>query len=55
MRMDERKEEKVVLLHIGKKAPKGFRELPGGMHLGKGIWILRCEPIKEGGTCEREI
>lgn len=32
-------------IHIGKKAPKGYRELPGGVHLGKGIWMLRVERI----------
>lgn len=36
-----------MMLHIGKKVPKGFRELPGGIHLGKGIWILKMEPIKD--------
>ena len=29
--------------HIGRKVPKGFKELPGGIHLGKGIWILKME------------
>ena len=33
---------KVVLLHIGKKAPKGWREV-SAMHLGKGIYAIRCE------------
>lgn len=36
---------KVRLFHVGRKAPKGFKELPGGTHLGKGIWILPIEPI----------
>lgn len=35
------------IVHIGRKAPKGFKELPGGIHLGKGIWILPIEPIKK--------
>lgn len=33
------------IFHIGKKAPKGFIELPGGIHLGKGIWLLPIKPI----------
>jgi hypothetical protein len=37
---------KPVMIHVGKKAPKGFRELPGGIHLGKGIWILKIEPAE---------
>jgi hypothetical protein len=32
---------KDVMIHIGKKAPKGYEELPGGIHLGKGIWMLK--------------
>lgn len=36
--------EPMTLLHVGRKAPKGFRET-GGMHLGKGIWMLTIEPI----------
>jgi len=31
-------------IHIGKKAPKGYEELPGGIHIGKGIWAL---PIRK--------
>ena len=37
----------MTMLHIGKKVPKGFKELPGSIHLGKGIWVLRMEPIKK--------
>ena len=40
----------VRLLHYGRKAPKGWRELPGGIHLGKGMWILQCEPIEPINT-----
>jgi hypothetical protein len=40
-------ETKPVLVYIGKKAPKGFKELSGGIHLGGGIWILKIEKIKE--------
>ena len=32
-----------VIIHIGKKAPKGFVELPGAVHLGHGIWMFRME------------
>jgi hypothetical protein len=37
------KEDKIVITHSGKKAPKGFKEIEGSVHLGNGIWILRCE------------
>jgi hypothetical protein len=30
--------------YIGRKAPKGYEELVGGIHLGKGIWVL---PIRK--------
>jgi hypothetical protein len=33
-------------LHIGRKAPFGYREVGKSMHLGFGVWILRIEPIK---------
>ena len=36
---------KITIIHIGRNVPKGFIELPGGIHLGKGIWILPCELI----------
>ncbi len=43
------------IIHIGRKVPKGFREVPGGIHLGGGIWILRMEPIdKEGKDGKRK-
>ena len=31
------------MLHIGKKAPKGWTEKGEAIHLGKGIWILPVE------------
>ena len=34
------------MIHIGKKAPKGFKELPRAIHLGRGIWMMRIEPVK---------
>lgn len=34
------------MFHIGKKAPKGFEELPGGIHLGKGLWLLPICPVR---------
>jgi hypothetical protein len=34
-------------IHIGRKAPKGWEELPGGIHLGKGIWILKIRPLSK--------
>jgi hypothetical protein len=33
------------MLHIGRKAPKGFREAGKGIHLGQGCWILPIELI----------
>lgn len=30
------------LVHIGKKAPKGWKEI-SAMHLGNGIWAITCE------------
>lgn len=38
------RKRKVRMIYIGRKVPKGYRELPGGMHLGKGIWMLPMEP-----------
>ncbi len=32
-----------IIKHIGKKCPKGYKEIPGSMHLGKGIWALQCQ------------
>ena len=37
------------MIHVGRKAPKGFVELPGGIHLGKGVWML---PIQKEDTPE---
>ena len=37
----------VRILHIGKKAPKGYKEVAGGVHLGKGLWILPIDKITE--------
>lgn len=42
------------LLHIGRKVPKGYEELPGGVHLGKGIWILPIRP-KSNSVPNRNI
>lgn len=35
------------LIHIGRKAPKGYVELSGAMHLGKGIWVIPIAPEPE--------
>lgn len=35
------------MFHIGKKVPKGFEELPGGIHLGGGIWQLPMRPLTQ--------
>ncbi len=32
-----------MIVHIGKKVPKGFTELSGSIHMGKGVWAFRCE------------
>ncbi len=37
----------VCAIHIGRKAPKGWEELPGGIHLGKGIWLLKIRPLSK--------
>lgn len=34
-----------VFIHIGKKAPKGYREI-SAVHLGRGIWMIRLERMK---------
>lgn len=34
----------ITYLHCGKKVPKGFYESGKGIHLGKGIWLLRMRP-----------
>ncbi len=34
------------ILYLGRKAPKGYREVGPAMHLGKGVWMLRIEPIE---------
>lgn len=31
------------MIYIGKSVPKGFKELPGSMHIGKGIWMFNIE------------
>jgi hypothetical protein len=31
------------IIHIGRTIPKGFIELPGSVHIGKGIWAFRVE------------
>lgn len=36
----------MIVIHIGKKAPKGWVELPGATHLGHGIWMMRIERRK---------
>lgn len=36
----------LTMIHVGRRVPKGFEELPGGIHTGKGIWILPMRPIK---------
>lgn len=34
-------------IHIGKKAPKGFVEVPGSaIHLGRGIWLMAVQPVQ---------
>lgn len=42
-----------VRLHIGRKAPKGFVELPGAVHMGKGIWMMRIAPEGKSGGLGR--
>ena len=36
------------IIHIGKKVPKGYREIPGlSIHLGKGLWMFRLEKVEK--------
>jgi hypothetical protein len=35
------------IFHVGRKVPKGWVELPGGIHLGRGIWMLPMRPEVE--------
>lgn len=38
---------KSFLHHVGRKCPKGTKEVAGSIHLGKGIWMLKCEILKD--------
>lgn len=29
------------MIYVGKKVPKGFKEVAGSIHLGKGIWMFK--------------
>jgi hypothetical protein len=46
----------MVMVHIGRKVPKGFKEVAGSIHLGRGVWMLRMEPIEKvvlpAATCK---
>lgn len=33
------------LVYIGKKVPKGLRQVGLGMNLGNGLWVFSVEPI----------
>jgi len=35
-----KKEQRKIFRYIGRKVPTGFEELPGAIHLGKGIWLF---------------
>lgn len=37
----KKKKKQIIMVHVGRKAPKGWKELAGGIHLGKGIWMMR--------------
>jgi hypothetical protein len=43
IKMSKKKTRKLIILHVGKRIPKGFKELPGSVHLGKGIWLFKIE------------
>ena len=43
--MEELKQ--INTIHIGRKCPKGTKEVAGSIHLGKGIWALRCAIVNE--------
>lgn len=34
------------MIYIGRKAPKGYREVGKSMHIGFGVWIMRVEKIE---------
>ncbi len=44
--MPKTKKKNPRILHIGKKVPKGFKELGGGIHLGRGLWVLPMEKVE---------
>jgi hypothetical protein len=44
----------VRMIHIGRKAPKGFRELPGASHMGGGLWVIPVEPDPNYVPSKRE-
>ncbi len=34
----------MIVIVIGRKVPKGWKELPGSIHLGRGLWAFKCAP-----------
>lgn len=32
-----------AMIYIGKRVPKGFVELAGSIHLGRGMWMFNIE------------
>lgn len=38
----------MVMIHIGRKVSKGYCELDGAIHLGRGVWMIPMEPEKKG-------
>lgn len=36
----------MTIIHVGRRVPKGFVEMPGSTHLGRGIWMFRVERVK---------
>jgi hypothetical protein len=39
-------------VHIGRRVPKGFVELPGSTHLGRGVWAFNIKPVCPGKSID---
>lgn len=36
------------IIHVGRNPPKGYHEVGKAIHLGRGIWALRCRKTIPG-------
>lgn len=32
----------MAIIHVGRRVPEHFVELPGSLHLGGGVWAFNC-------------